>query len=402
MRLGQLPAALAQLDAIQTDLPHGALAEAYMQRGAVLTRLSRFEEAERAYDTARVFTLASGSSEAQAEFDAHSSARHFMLGDLAKAEEFAFRVLSLECHASESDTAYFVPLSHSRARAFEVLGGVEAKRERYNEQSAFICRAIGELDSATVPDVWLELFLLHALSTLVRDLALDAEAKLLRDRLTKEWPPETVGFRFIVLRCLGIWAALRGDHVGALRDLRMASENAPTPVLRLAATLDRAFLARELHQAIMAREELDYAERLSSQIDWANAPGESRYVLLLLAEVLADRSAVKGRHALEKYRSIKTKLPPNLLGPSDRRWQADEALAEAVVLRAEGHADRATVFFAKAFEIWDAVGYPWRAARAALEIAELSNDMHFAEYARREAETRPNSWLAYRVSRLQV
>jgi hypothetical protein len=104
---------------------------------------------------------------------------------------------------------------------------------------------------------------------------------------------------------------------------------------------------------------------------------------------------------MERYRGIKTKLPPNLLGTSDRRWQADEAFTEAVILRAEGQADRARVFFAKAFEIWDAVGYPWRAARAALEIAELSNDPRFSEYARHEAVRRPRSWLAHRASNLE-
>lgn len=400
LRLGQAEAALAELEVIGNELPHRSLAEAHMQRGAALTRLSRFEESERAYDTARVFTLASACASTQAELDFHSSARHFMIGDLEKAEEFAFRVLALETYPFESQEQYFVPLGHSRARAFETLGALEARRERYSEQSAFICRALGELDSSPVPDTWHELFLLSTLAALVRDLALDAEANLLRERLAREWPAEAVGFRFTVLRSLGMWSALRGDHVGALRDLRMASEYAPTSVLRLAATLDRALLARELHQTIMAREELDYAERLSNQIDWPNILGEARHVLLSLAEVLADRSATKGRRALDRYRGIKTKLSPNLLGTADRRWQADEAFSEAVVLRAEGQDDRAIVFFAKAFEIWDAVGYPWRAARAALEIAEVSNDSRFAEYARREAERRPNSWLAHRVRQL--
>lgn len=401
LRLGQYGPALAELDVIGTELTHSALAEAHMQRGAALSRLSRFDEAERAYDTARVFTIASACAATQAEFDVHESLRHFMQGDLEKAEHFAYKVLTIEEFPSDSSDSYFVQLNHSRARSFEVLGGVEARRERYSEQSAFVCRALGELDAKPVPDVWHRLFLLHTLATLVRDLALDAEAAILRESLEQEWPAEAVGFRFTVLRSLGMWSALRGDHVGALRDLRSASEHAPTPVLRLEATLDRALLARELHQTIMAREELDYAERLSTQIDWPNVVGEGRHVLLSLAEVLADRSASKARRTMERYRGIKTKLPPNLLGTSDRRWQADEAFTEAVILRAEGQADRARVFFAKAFEIWDAVGYPWRAARAALEIAELSNDPRFSEYARHEAVRRPRSWLAHRASNLE-
>jgi tetratricopeptide (TPR) repeat protein len=365
-------------------------------------RLSRFDESERAYDTARVFTLASSAASTQAEFDSLIMARWFMLGELSKSEEWGYRVLSLDPDPSESEDSYFVRLNHSRARAFEILGAVEARRERYSEQSAYICRALGELKCVETPDVWHELSLLGTLSVLVRDLGLDAEASLLRERLAEEWPAEAVGFRFGVLRALGIWAASKGDHVGALRDLRAAAEHAPSPVFRLAATLDRAFLARELHQAIMAREELDYAERLSAQIDWPNAFGEDRFVLLLLAEVLADRSASKARRAMDRYRGIKTKLPPNYIAAGDRRWEADECFAEATVLRAEGHFDRARVYFAKAFEILDAVGYTLKAARAALEIAEISKEPRFAEYARSEARERPNSWLATRVGRLEV
>jgi hypothetical protein len=377
-------------------------AEAYMQRGAALMRLGRVEDADLAYDTARVYTLASGNAAARAEFEYQIAARSFMLGENDRAEQAAYQVLSVETYAFESVSSYFVPLNHSRARAFEVLSLVEARRERYVEQSAFICRALGELECEATKDTWYELWLLQSLGNLVRDLGLDAEARLLRGRIENEWPDEAVGFRFNVLRSLGLFAAVCGDHVGAFRDLRSAAEFAPSQIMRLAATLDRAFLAKELHQTIMARDEYDYAERLAAQIDWSSALGEDRFVLLLLAEVLADRTAAKGRFALDRYRGIKTKLPPDLLGTSDRRWQALEAFVEAVVLRAEQHYERASIFFGKAFDIWDSLGFGWHAARAALELVSITKEPRFLEYAMREAQRRPNSWLAHRVSRLTV
>ena len=207
---------------------------------------------------------------------------------------------------------------------------------------------------------------------------------MLRERLSREWPAEAVGF--------GLTFCARsecGRRCVAITSVRFATYAWPRslhrpPVLRLAATLDRAILARELHQAIMAREELDYAERLSAQIDWANILGEARHVLLSLAEVLAHRSATKARGARSNdIAALRRSLRRIFSESADRRWQADEAFAEAVVLRAEGQNDRAIVFFAKAFEIWDAVGYPWRAARAALELAEISGDARLAEYARK-------------------
>jgi tetratricopeptide (TPR) repeat protein len=391
---------LAQLEVIDAKLSHRGLAEAHMQRGAALIRLRRFDEAERAYDTARVFTLASACAATQAEFDYYATSRLFNLGENEKAEESAYRVLSIEQYPFESGDPYFVPLAHSRARAFEALGIIEARRERYSEQSAFICRALGELANEPIPDVWHELFLLNGLAVLVADLGLDAEATLLREGLQREWPAEAVGFRFTVLRSLGLMSAIAGDHIGALRDQRAAAEFAPSPILRLLATLDRSLLARELSQSIMAREELDYAEKLSAQIDWNNSVGEDRFVLLLLAQVLADRSPAKARRSMDRYRGVKAKLPPNYLGSADRRWQAVEAFSEGLVLSAENQPERAAVFLGKAFSIWDALGFPWDAARAALELAEIQHDEpRFIEYAQREALRRPNSWLARRVAK---
>jgi hypothetical protein len=320
--------------------------------------------------------------------------------DLDAAEAEAYRTLSLEAYSFEAGPAYFVPLNQVRARAFDLLGFVEARRERYLEQSAFLCRALAEVALSEKRDVWLECSLLANLSLLVRDLNLEGEARILREHLGNEWPVEATGFRFNVLRSLGMWAAVRGDHVGALRDLRAAAEFAPTATLKLAATLDRALLARELHQSIMAREELDYAERLSSQIDWSNAPGQDRVVLLLQAEVFSKRAVAQGRRALDRFRAIKTKLSPKILGETDKRWRATEVFTEGIVLRGEEKLDAAAVYLAEAFSIWDAIGFRWNAARAALEIAEMTGEARFVEYVRREAELRPNSWLASRVSQL--
>jgi hypothetical protein len=400
MRVGHSEAALERLEVPRHDLLHREIAESHLLRGAVLSRLSRNDEARRSFDSARVHTYASALVALEAELALSLAQLSLFERDLEAAESEAYRTLSLEAYSFEAGPPYFVPLNQVRARAFDLLGFVEARRERYLEQSAFLCRALAEVALCEKRDVWLECSLLANLSLLVRDLNLEGEARILREHLVSEWPVEATGFRFNVLRSLGMWAAVRGDHVGALRDLRAAAEFAPTPTLKLAATLDRALLARELHQSIMAREELDYAERLSSQIDWSNAPGQDRVVLLLQAEVFSKRAVAQGRRALDRFRAIKTKLSPKILGETDKRWRATEVFTEGIVLRGEEKFDAAAVYLAEAFSIWDTIGFRWNAARAALEIAEMTGEERFVEYVRREAELRPNSWLASRVSQL--
>jgi len=65
---------------------------------------------------------------------------------------------------------------------------------------------------------------------------------------------------------------------------------------------------------------------------------------------------------LDRYRAIKAKLTPLTLNTVDRSARAYECLAEGPVLRANRAIPAAAEQFREAFEIFDAVGYRWRAA----------------------------------------
>jgi len=56
--------------------------------------------------------------------------------------------------------------------------------------------------------------------------------------------------------------------------------------------------------------------------------------------------------------------------------------------------------FETAFEKWNELGYEWRAALAAIELAELGAGPHFAAFALAAANRRPNSWFAFRATEL--
>jgi hypothetical protein len=79
------------------------------------------------------------------------------------------------------------------------------------------------------------------------------------------------------------------------------------------------------------------------------------------------------------------------------RVRAEEAYTHGLVLRAERREAAAIERFRSAFEMWRGIGYDWRAARAALELAELDAGDAFRAALRRELVVRPASLFASRA-----
>ncbi len=150
-----------------------------------------------------------------------------------------------------------------------------------------------------------------------------------------------------------------------------------------------------------AREEIEHASKLADSVNW-NDVGEERIGLAQLAQEMASYDRHRAKQLFERYRDLKGRLAPNMLSNVDRRVRAFEFLAEGTVLRANGSTAEALQRFIKAFEIWDELGYHWRAATAALPAAELLKRERFIDYVKREAALRPNSWLARRAQALEI
>jgi tetratricopeptide (TPR) repeat protein len=397
MRLGEPAAALDSLDLPLDQLEHHDRAEVLMLRGVALTRLKRDDDAVEAFETGRVYMYSAASSALEAEFGAWETSRSFALGNFDEAESAAERVRDIQPYY-ERTSSHFMPLCHSHARAYEYLGAVAATREKYTLQAALLRASLSDLSHPEARDVWYEANLLANLSFFVREFDSPEEATFVRARsLEMDWVPELAPQRFQILQSLGWCNALRGDHIGAFRDLRAAAELAPIMPQKIMATLDRAYLARELHQGLIASEELEYAESLAAGVDWNAVPGEHTRALLQLSEALATTSPGRARAFFERYRALKAKMPPHYLARFDRRARAEELVADASIARAEANVARASALFLEAFQTWDALGYRWRAALAACELGELGAGEKFVAYAEREAALRPQSWLAHRM-----
>ena len=357
--------------------------------------MGKLKEARRALDKARPWAEASG-AEVLAELEFIDVVWYFTCGETAQARAAIARGLAIDCTLGSSDS-HIYSLRALRARFFEALGGLESTNENYPRQAQFLRRAMEELDLSDVPDVWSQALFTYNLAVLVRDVDLN-EVQFLRDRLNSlQRTSYLSGFVFFTLRSLGWCSALDGDHLAAFRDLREAATVATTPSYQLLAMVDRVLIAQGLSQHLTAREELERCQDLATRIDWERVEGDQRVGLLLLAQALAPQRVRAARTMLDRYHKIKAKIPPVILSSHDRRLRADELYTLGIVARAEGNESAAVQAFVDVFEIWNAIGYRWRAALAAIELMTLTKDSRYAGYAAAEAAKRPASWLAERL-----
>jgi hypothetical protein len=398
LRLGNPAAAIQAIASVNVEnLDNHDRAELLMLGAGACGRLGRDVEAESRFDEALVYAEASASAALEAELVAWRMAHAFARGRFGETELLADVVRDIEPYF-ETVNRHFLPVGHSKARAFEYLGLVATTRENYSLQAAMLRAALSEMTHPDARDVYFESNLLANLSFFVREFDSDEEAAFVRDRNASiEWNDGLALQRFQVLQSLGWANAMRGNHVGAFRDLRSAAEMAPNVPLKIIATLDRAYLARELNQGLIAREELDYADTLAGTVDWNAISDEQIRALLALAEGLAVVSPARARRYHERYRELAANLSGKFLARFDRRARAEEMVAEGKIARAEGNPARATALLLEAFETWDSLGYRWRAATAACELSELGAGTSYREYAERETAGRPQSWLANRL-----
>ncbi len=388
-------AALAQIDDAQ--LYNTQRGEQLSLNGAALIFCRRLEEARETLDLARIFVFGSGSAALEADFYYIEALWATAMQDLAEMDRAALRALNVPVIAFDRYD-YFVPSANTRARALHMRGVVAAAREDYGSTARFLREALAAYASTPSPDLWTEASLLMNWAFLIRDFDSADDAENLRERIrAADWPADLAQQHFEIYRALGWSSGLAGNHIGAFREFRRAADLAPSPAHQILASVDRAFLGRELGETHSAREELEYAATLAARVDW-NASGEERIALVLLAQELAAFAPERARQMLDRYARIKVKMSPLAVNNFDRRPRAHELFAEASVLKGCGANAAAIDKFADAFEIWEELGYCWLAAKAALELAALGAGESYAAYGAREARRRPNSWLARRAA----
>ena|GEM_PF-1610908 len=316
-------------------------------------------------------------------------------GDLAPADEWARRALSVPALRKDR---YGTPLGVVRAQAFELLSAIAAAREDYAAQAEFLQSGWQSLyrQPHEKPDRFVEARLLEQLAPLALELRIDAVTPQLHAAIMQPWPRQLANAEWTIRRTLAWQAALAGDERTAFAYLLDCVSSAPSDTQRLASIADRAELAHEIGNDVIAYEERRRMSVLARDVDWALVHGESRSTLLAIAKAFALDDADVARGWLSVYRRHAARA--SIAGT--RRRCALESDAQAAVLEAESHADDALRMRRQSLAQWNELGYRWRAAREALAIARLSQLPGDVAAARKQCAAFPKSWLARGARRL--
>jgi DNA-binding CsgD family transcriptional regulator len=199
---------------------------------------------------------------------------------------------------------------------------------------------------------------------------------------------------FHATRAIAWRHALEGDEFNAFRRLKEALGAANSDAWRVAALTDRAYLAAALGERRWAAQELRDAHELASSLDWNAIAGEEKLALPVLAELFASRDPSVAINYVSTFANVDKNFPRILSSRRDRRVEALEAYSLGRVQLALGETQEAKRLLSRAWSIYDRLGIQWRAARAALSLAEIEHGEKWRGLARTALTAYPRSWLA--------
>jgi DNA-binding NarL/FixJ family response regulator len=143
-----------------------------------------------------------------------------------------------------------------------------------------------------------------------------------------------------------------------------------------------------------AAQELRDAHELASTIDWSAIAGEEKLALPVLAELYADRDPAVALTYVATFRNTRENFPRILSSRRDRRVEALEAYSLGKVQLQLDDRVEAERLLKNAWQIYDRLGIRWRAARAALALAGISDGQTWRTRAADALRQYPRSWLA--------
>lgn len=315
----------------------------------------------------------------------------WMLGDVAQTETIVREhVTGQRSHIDPLFTARFLSLR----------GWLFAAREQYLEQATTLTAAVELLLAAPQTDVGVLAWLVHALAALVRDINLPRAISVIAD-LEKRvaWTDSLRNAHFETLRALAWALALQGDYISAIRKLHRASDVAGGGVQRMISRLDEVVVAELSQQHVLAAALLqDTTEHIATE-PWSSGRFEEAAALVYAAEVLAPSNAAYAASLLHKAHELRKQMSRNAGYAHDRRLDAMTDFADALVREAQGDRRVARHRAERAYEVFEACGYTWRAARCALLLHVITKRPEWLERSRELIAVYPRSFIAQEVDR---
>jgi DNA-binding CsgD family transcriptional regulator len=370
----------------------GARSSALTLLGCAHARVGDFRSAQMKFDQAAAGLAGAGPAEEQVRFELayHRAAALWMQRKIAEAEVELAPVLAARTPAP-------------RVEALVLQGALHAAREKYEAQAGVLLEALRTVTADQSPSVYNWAHVTAQLASLGRELPNQSIRNAAFENVERiPWTDDLSGLRFRTLKAIGWRRALEGDYFNAFRFLKNAAACAPTDPWRVMAGCDRAYLAANLGEPRWAEQELGDAADLAERVEWRAVDGDERFALLLLAELHAPRDGALAMSYVARYQEIGDRFSAVLSSNGDRRVQAMVAYSLACVREHLGERTEAEEAYLEAHEIYDAIGYEWRAARAALGLARVAEDRpRWRKIARQHLKSYPSSWLMMQLLGLE-
>jgi DNA-binding CsgD family transcriptional regulator/Flp pilus assembly protein TadD len=291
----------------------------------------------------------------------------------------------------------------SYVEALILKSALYAARERFENQASTLLEALRVTLAQPFRDVFAWGHIVSQLSILGRELPNRSIRDAAFEQVDKvPWTEDLADQRFIATKAVGWRRALEGDYFNAFRYLKQAAACAHTVPWRVMASCDRAYLAARLGETRWSEQELHEAAELAERVEWRAIDGEERVALLLLAELYAPHDGALALSYVARFQEIGDRFNAVLSFNADRRVDALVAYSLGYVRQHLGDSAEADEMYRKAFAIYDAIGYDWRAARAAIGLFQINGDRSWLDVAGKKLKPYPLSWLATRLSALAL
>ena len=282
----------------------------------------------------------------------------------------------------------------------DLQGRIELSRCRYPAAARRFHEVLATLASSGQPDEYVRAIALHALSSLaVETLRLDLLDQI-RAKIVAFVPASgTARPLASALNCLAVADGLLGDEAAAYTTLLNARPLAAPPPFNAAVEIGLADLFVRQGARWLAEHHLTVAERSLNETDWSHADTEARMALLEFACSAAQLRPNSAAGALSKALSLG--------GKKDPLAAFESAVAQALAFEARGrialtrkNRDDAEHDLHRAIELWESLGYHYRAARATLVLARAASHVPSALLKALQREI-PRSWIAVEAKRLE-
>ena len=388
LRAGQPARAMSALDDA-ADLADGAdeRVTAAMLRGTALVRLGRAREGlpllERAAEDA-----ASAHHAVRAEAGYDLALAYYALNRFDDAEA------TLDAH-----TDLRADIIH--ARALELYGWIEVRRERYPIAARHFLDALDVLRTTAHRDALMAASLLRVMTAIALDtLDLKLFARVRADVDALAWSPGLQARWFAIRRDRAFVELLEGNAGEAWRLADETLLASAAGAQRVGALVAVARIVRAAGDTFTRECLVRKAAASAAGVDWAAAGADDRAALLALIHDAAEIESATAARLWALYDSLPGPAAPLDVLDVQPRLDVLQDLARAALARARGDTAEALKRLHSAVAVWRRLGDRFDEVAALIALAEIAPDEESLQRVDELTRVVPRSWLRRRYTAL--